>query len=667
MSSTVIAGKPSNTVGEKDSVLILRGSSVRVQWGNKFIDLIKNGKVNAEYDKILKTANSVDTIKSDGIYLIEDQVWLVLNDTKVQLAGDKSTVYVSFVESQKTTEENKITALKNIGFYYNTIEEAQQSGLQSGIIYVLGDNKLYTIINGQFSEYSFQTNQEEKVEESISKTLYIKENSLWTGEDEYIKCENNQVTILKQLIIENGIYSSDSDINTGFRLYIKDGRSYLEVDEVIERDPSALTAYEFIKIFSEHSNVVSETQFIENDIQCILQENNLFKTDDYIYIVGSVEADSEYKNGIISITLNKESSVDIKGTLNGKEIIIPAGTTQLYVAGPSEYELKLNIEKELFEYKIKNSINQTILVENGDTTFYKNCKYVYSSRKPLIKIHNNNLSVVDRSIQIDNKPDETIHTRIGIVEEDNIEQLKEEFKELEDRPKVGIFSDNFIGLNPFLYNSTFKTIRKDKDTDHPKYPVYDKEIDLPKDKLLIDNKFDYSVPDIEWIKKMMDLWIPVGTIVMFDGKSEIPPGWAICNGDQGTPNLIGRFVKADYETGKIDPEGVIIKDNVNKFKIEEIHLPYHAHPHTHTAYGGTYSDSFYDDYATSAGSAQSGSGASLMTNSGSTDSISITIPDKETSREIEEIKHWSNDPITIEPKGYKLIFIMKVSNWYNKI
>ena len=198
MSSTVIAGKPSNTVGEKDSVLILRGSSVRVQWGNKFIDLIKNGKVNAEYDKILKTANSVDAIKSDGIYLVEDQVWLVLNSTKVQLAGDKSTVYVSFVESQETTEENKLTALKNIGFYYNTIEEAQQSGLQSGIIYVLGDNKLYTIINGQFSEYSFQTNQEEKVEESISKTLYIKENSLWTGEDEYIKCENNAYLVYEK-------------------------------------------------------------------------------------------------------------------------------------------------------------------------------------------------------------------------------------------------------------------------------------------------------------------------------------------------------------------------------------------------------------------------------------------------------------------------------------
>jgi hypothetical protein len=63
MASTVIAGKPSNTVGDKDSVLVLRGSSVRVQWGNKFIDLIKNGKVNVEYDKILKKVDSVESIK----------------------------------------------------------------------------------------------------------------------------------------------------------------------------------------------------------------------------------------------------------------------------------------------------------------------------------------------------------------------------------------------------------------------------------------------------------------------------------------------------------------------------------------------------------------------------------------------------------------------------
>jgi hypothetical protein len=42
------------------------------------------------------------------------------------------------------------------------------------------------------------------------------------------------------------------------------------VDEIIERDPSALNVYEFIKVYSEHNNIVKEALFIENDIQCVL-------------------------------------------------------------------------------------------------------------------------------------------------------------------------------------------------------------------------------------------------------------------------------------------------------------------------------------------------------------------------------------------------------------
>ena len=134
MASTVIAGKPSNTVGEKDSTLILRGSSVKVQWGNKFIDLIKNGKVNAEQDKLLKSADSVDNIKQDGIYLIDDQIWVSINGTKIQLAGNTSTIYVSFVNTQETSSDNKNIALHNIGFYYDSIEDVKKANISSGLI-----------------------------------------------------------------------------------------------------------------------------------------------------------------------------------------------------------------------------------------------------------------------------------------------------------------------------------------------------------------------------------------------------------------------------------------------------------------------------------------------------------------------------------------------------
>lgn len=40
-------------------------------------------------------------------------------------------------------------------------------------------------------------------------------------------------------------------------------------------------------------------------------------------------------------------------------------------------------------------------------------------------------------------------------------------------------------------------------------------------------------------------YLPVGAIIMFSGTiAEIPDGWAICNGENGTPNLIGKFIKA---------------------------------------------------------------------------------------------------------------------------
>jgi hypothetical protein len=34
----------------------------------------------------------------------------------------------------------------------------------------------------------------------------------------------------------------------------------------------------------------------------------------------------------------------------------------------------------------------------------------------------------------------------------------------------------------------------------------------------------------------------------------IPDGWAICNGQNGTPNLIGRFIKAASTVGEISSD-----------------------------------------------------------------------------------------------------------------
>ena len=44
--------------------------------------------------------------------------------------------------------------------------------------------------------------------------------------------------------------------------------------------------------------------------------------------------------------------------------------------------------------------------------------------------------------------------------------------------------------------------------------------------------------------------MPIGSIIMFNGKAEeIPSGWAICDGTNGTPNLIDRFILASTYCG----------------------------------------------------------------------------------------------------------------------
>ncbi len=48
---------------------------------------------------------------------------------------------------------------------------------------------------------------------------------------------------------------------------------------------------------------------------------------------------------------------------------------------------------------------------------------------------------------------------------------------------------------------------------------------------------------------LYDLFLPVGTIIAFDGGVSVPDGWAVCDGAGGTPNLIGRFLKGAASFG----------------------------------------------------------------------------------------------------------------------
>jgi hypothetical protein len=92
--------------------------------------------------------------------------------------------------------------------------------------------------------------------------------------------------------------------------------------------------------------------------------------------------------------------------------------------------------------------------------------------------------------------------------------------------------------------------------------------------------------ELEKIKKAL---VPAGTIVMWSGDVEdIPERWALCDGQNGTPDLRDRFIVGAGSKYAVREEG---GQEVVELTVE--HLPEHAHPtsmkeagaHSHTLQG----------------------------------------------------------------------------------
>ena len=143
--------------------------------------------------------------------------------------------------------------------------------------------------------------------------------------------------------------------------------------------------------------------------------------------------------------------------------------------------------------------------------------------------------------------------------------------------------------------------------------------------------------------------IPPGTIVMWSGSlSEIPDGWALCDGTNGTPDLTDRFILS--VSASEDP-GETGGSHTKTLSVSN--LPSHTHSFT-TDSAGAHSHSLYisgmapehptgakmeangDDYGGHIGS------AGAHTHSGTTDATG------------------SGSSFDIRPKYYKLAFIMKL-------
>jgi len=128
---------------------------------------------------------------------------------------------------------------------------------------------------------------------------------------------------------------------------------------------------------------------------------------------------------------------------------------------------------------------------------------------------------------------------------------------------------------------------------------------------------------------------PTGGIIMWSGTiATIPTGWALCDGNNGTPNLTGRFVvHADADSGgTYAPNATGGSDSV---ALTEANMPSHSHTfsgttnttgaHTHdvawsAAEGGSGSGSRVENYPSTYARSTSSAGDHSHTFSGTTSS-----------------------------------------------
>lgn len=438
-------GRSYNQYGDSNTdILIKTKGQVKIQWGSKFIDLIKDGKIAIDANFIFKVSDISKIGVRDGFYIVENQsLYLKVGDALINLVGESGSTFVSFMEGQVTTSEAKYNAMVNIGFIYKSLQDVNNSSLQNGIIYIESEQKLYIVKEGTLTEFKtsipnpFTGQFVIQKNDSSKGALVIKgtgvENSvafdsfqIYTEFDNCIIDATNQiviktggsdkVTVGEQSVkvgidlVSNTIKSEAATADSGFRLYYINGESVLEVDKIIERGSQHEEDEESPTV------LYPEYWLLNNAIIKDATPHNDSPEE-------SEESTSSEPTNMLDITLFQESTFkvgDILCAYKQEDVEEPTGETD-EEGNPitntrSSYarvELEVTgIEDEGKSIQVKCS---DVLEENTINNFKERFIFLIKStdNKHPIRLKSNNIDIVEYGDSSGNEREESIKTRIG--------------------------------------------------------------------------------------------------------------------------------------------------------------------------------------------------------------------------------------------------------------
>jgi hypothetical protein len=626
-------GRTYSTVGNSDSDFIIKTrGQVKVQWGKKFIDIIKDGKLNVDAE-VIKKVSSPDRISSDGIYYVEstNEVMLKIGNTVINLSDDGSGTFVSYALSQNVTSEQREVALSNIGIRFDSEESAITSGIDSGVVFLDDSQRWYIVKDGVFIAYPSElsnpySNQIVLKKNDGNKGALIIEgsgvnNSLALGSKDglllYLAGQTGYITnndniqvninnieslsiapegITTQSVISNMIESEGANQTTGFRLYTSGGESTLEVDNLLVRnnaETASLLYSDLLSLVSQSALVVGSTYRIvdfQNEWELTTEENTVLE--DEVYEDSGVTEIVAHKNvrPLVVVpnttsTIGKAYYVDnpeweLEYDVNySDEIIVPVYDDTMSVKETSTMTAKgritrltdekgnsCNYDFKHLRFKItEDGVDKWIYTfRNGeeDLSLTDTCRNNvltvnnYEIKSETVTVRDNgNIVTLQGTLSGNNFG--TINSNFnfsGTANKLNVSGTLENvtFKEDSTIDEVTIKSLTNVTFNESFSRTTFHSDIDDVDFDTTVYALlYDNE--KVKDVYYNNNTVSViCIPDIA----VATSGIPAGTIVMYNGTSGIPAGWAICDGTEGTPNLTGNFIKASEtagETGEFIP------------------------------------------------------------------------------------------------------------------
>lgn len=516
-------GRSYSQAGNTDSdYLIKTRGQVKIQLGNKFIDLLKDGKINVDSKFIYKEKQ---VGPKDGIYVIGEgenqEVVLVVGSQQINLKGEIGNTYVSFMGEQETDAESKYRALVNIGFIYKDLASLDSTALQNGIIYVEADQKLYTIKDGQASEFSFEFPNPFTTQFVISKndtnigSLLIKgsginnsvafeslylfteegmsylksdgEINILIGDKTYINVTQSKTTI-KTVVETNTIQSIGASNDSGFMLYIDDTGSTLIVDNLIVRNQTDSTSSSAYPVkWSLDNNIITNLDQVSDPslgdgFALSLKYENTYKVGDFIYFYGQIDV-TDFSVKLIKIP----AEVKALNTETGNIV---------YVSILQDLIQDVESLSEL-----PNCIGQTTFLIGSD------------QKLEMIRTSQHNVDVIECQTVQEEQDIQCIQSRLG-----NLTELGLSERDNVSKNDLPIEGSGFYSLNGFFKRAGYTS-----------------------DYMLPEGDDSTKLASTEWVRNLLKNMLPEGVITAYHGDA-IPDGWAICDGQNGTPDLVGKFI-----------------------------------------------------------------------------------------------------------------------------